>query len=77
MLDYLRHVDPLPRSVRRFQEQRDALIAQFSTAGEVPGEARIAQELVVSSRKYVMLSQNDRGSGATLDLWMNPQSPGS
>jgi RNA polymerase sigma factor for flagellar operon FliA len=57
MLDYLRHIDPLPRSVRRFQKQRDLLIAQFSTAGEVPSEARIAQALGVSSRKYVMLSQ--------------------
>jgi RNA polymerase sigma factor for flagellar operon FliA len=57
MLDYLRQIDPLPRSVRRFQKQRDLLIAQFSTAGEVPSEARIAQALGVSSRKYVMLSQ--------------------
>ena len=23
LLDYLRHIDPLPRSVRRFQKQRD------------------------------------------------------
>jgi RNA polymerase sigma factor for flagellar operon FliA len=57
MLDYLRHIDPLPRSVRRFKKQRDLLIAQFSTAGEVPSEARIAQALGVSSRKYAMLSR--------------------
>jgi RNA polymerase sigma factor for flagellar operon FliA len=57
MLDYLRHIDPLPRSVRRFQKQRDVLIAQFSTAGEVPSDVRISQALGVSSRKYVMLSQ--------------------
>jgi RNA polymerase sigma factor for flagellar operon FliA len=57
MLDYLRHIDPLPRSVRRFQKQRDLLIAQFSTAGEILSEARIAQALGVSSRKYVMLLQ--------------------
>jgi RNA polymerase sigma factor FliA len=24
LLDYLRHIDPLPRDVRRFQKQRDA-----------------------------------------------------
>lgn len=28
-LDYLRHIDPLPRSVRRFQKQRDAVIAEL------------------------------------------------
>jgi RNA polymerase sigma factor for flagellar operon FliA len=27
MLDYLRHIDPLPRSVRCFQKQRDVVIA--------------------------------------------------
>jgi RNA polymerase sigma factor for flagellar operon FliA len=57
LLDYLRHIDPLPRSVRRFQKQRDAVIEQLSAAGEVPGDSRIAQALGVSSIKYVTLSR--------------------
>ena len=35
LLDYLRHIDPLPRNVRRFQKQRDAIIADFSSAGGI------------------------------------------
>ena len=55
MLDYLRNIDPLPRSVRRFQKQRDVLIAELLAAGEVASPTRIAQELGVSAQKYVML----------------------
>jgi DNA-directed RNA polymerase specialized sigma subunit len=47
LLDYLRHIDPLPRSVRRFQKQRDAVIEQLSAAGEVPDDSGIAQALSV------------------------------
>ena len=56
MLDYLRHIDPLPRSVRRFQKQRDAVIAELSAAGEFPSHTRIAAALGVSSQKYATLS---------------------
>ena len=56
MLDYLHHIDPLPRSVRRFQKQRDVVIAELLAAGEVTSHARIAQALGVSSQKYAMLS---------------------
>jgi RNA polymerase sigma factor for flagellar operon FliA len=55
MLDYLRHIDPLPRSVRRFQKQRDVVIAELLAAGEVASPTRIAQELGVSAQKYVTL----------------------
>lgn len=57
MLDYLRQIDPLPRSVRRFQKKRDAIVAEFVAAGETPSHARLAQALGVSSRKYVTLSR--------------------
>lgn len=57
MLDYLRQTDPLPRNVRRFQKQRDALVAEMTAAGEAPSHARIAQALGVSPRKYAALNQ--------------------
>jgi RNA polymerase sigma factor for flagellar operon FliA len=57
LLDYLRHIDPLPRDVRRFQKQRDAIIAQMSARGEVPCHARLAQMLSVPLKKYVILSR--------------------
>jgi DNA-directed RNA polymerase specialized sigma subunit len=57
LLDYLRHIDPLPRGVRRFQKQRDAMIDALSAGGEVAGHERIAQALGVSLRKYVTLSR--------------------
>ena len=56
MLDYLRQIDPLPRSVRRFQKQRDAVIDVLSAAGEVPGHEEVAQALGVSIRKYLTFS---------------------
>jgi len=57
LLDYLRQIDPLPRTVRRFQKQRDAVIDAFSAAGKAPGDARIAQALGVSMTKYITLSR--------------------
>lgn len=57
MLDYLRYIDPLPRNVRRFQKQRDVVIAKLQIAGEVASHARNAQALGVSSQKYAMLSR--------------------
>ena len=56
LLDYLRHIDPLPRSVRRFQKQRDPVIDEFSVAGKAPSDARIAEALGVSTTKYIALS---------------------
>ena len=55
LLDYLRHVDPLPRSVRRFQKQRDALLENFGD--NQPTVEEIAQLLGVSSKKYAELSR--------------------
>ena len=45
MLDYLRSLDPLPRSVRRFVKDRDAVIAQWKQdTGDDPSERDIASE---------------------------------
>ena len=55
LLDYLRHVDPLPRSVRRFQKQRDVLLENFGD--NQPTVEEIAQLLGVSSKKYAELSR--------------------
>jgi RNA polymerase sigma factor FliA len=57
LLDYLRNIDLLPRGVRRFRKQRDALIEALSAGGEVAGHERIAQALGVSLSKYVTLSR--------------------
>jgi RNA polymerase sigma factor FliA len=56
MLDYLRRIDPLSRDVRRFQKQRDAIIADLLAAGEF-SHVRVAQMLGVSLQKYVTLSR--------------------
>ena len=57
MLDNLRQIDPLPRTVRRFQKQRDVVIAQMAAAGEAPSHERLAQALGVSPQKYAALSR--------------------
>ena len=57
MLDYLRRIDPLSRDVRRFQKQRDAIIADLLAAGEALSHVRVAQMLGVSLQKYVTLSR--------------------
>jgi RNA polymerase sigma factor FliA len=49
LLDDLRYIDPLPRSVRRFQKQRDAVIDEFFVVGRAPCDAHIAEALGVSS----------------------------
>lgn len=57
LLDYLRHIDPLPRNVRRFQKQRDAVNAQLSAAGESLCHECVAQRLGITRKKYATLSQ--------------------
>ena len=56
LLDYLRQIDPLPRDVRRFQKQRDAVIAALSGDGEIPSNDEIAGALGVPTSTYVRLS---------------------
>ena len=57
LLDYLRQIDPLPRSVRRFQKRRDVLIAKLLAAGEEICLTHIAQTLGISLNKYLLLSR--------------------
>jgi DNA-directed RNA polymerase specialized sigma subunit len=47
----------LPRSVRRFQKQRDAVIDEFSVVGKAPSDAHIPEALGVSTTRYVTLSR--------------------
>jgi RNA polymerase sigma factor FliA len=56
LLDYLRQIDPLPRSVRRFQKQRDDVVAHFVSVGEIPSREKVAQALGVSLPQYMRLS---------------------
>ncbi len=56
LLDYLRHIDPLPRTVRQFQKRRDAAMAELASVGEIPTCEQIAESLGVPIRKYVRLS---------------------
>jgi RNA polymerase sigma factor FliA len=52
LLDYLRCIDPLPRNVRRFQKQRDAVVAEFSRSGEIPTAEEIATALGIPTQRY-------------------------
>jgi RNA polymerase sigma factor for flagellar operon FliA len=56
MLDYLRQIDPLPRNARRFQKQRDAVMAEFAKVGEFPTREQVAHALGVPMRRFVRLS---------------------
>lgn len=56
LLDYLRQVDPLPRNIRRFQKQRDAVIAEFTGEGVNPSLDEIAARVGVPVKKYLRLS---------------------
>ena len=57
MLDYLRSLDPLPRSVRRFLKDRDAAIAQWKedTAAD-PSEEDIAAKMGLEEGRFRWLS---------------------
>ena len=57
LLDYLRRIDPLPRSVRGFQKQRDAVIDEFSVLRKTPSDPQIAEALGVSTTRYITLSR--------------------
>lgn len=57
LLDYLRQIDPLPRSVRRFQKRRDAILAQVLSTGGTPCHEAVAEALGVSPAKYFALSR--------------------
>lgn len=51
LLDYLRQIDPLPRNVRRFQKQRDAMLSEMERIGAEIRHDWIAEQLGVSAAK--------------------------
>lgn len=56
LLDYLRHVDPLPRAARQFQKRRDAILASYAEA-ETPTQGQLAELLGLPERKFVQLNR--------------------
>lgn len=56
LLDYLRHLDPLPRGTRQFQKRRDAILASYAQA-ESPSQGQLAEMLGLTERKFVQLSR--------------------
>lgn len=52
LLDYLRQLDPLPRNIRRFQKQRDALIADAARRGVQLTGADLATKLGLSLKRF-------------------------
>ena len=54
LLDYLRHVDPLPRAARQFQKRRDAILASYAQT-EIPTKGQLAELLGLPERKFVQL----------------------
>jgi RNA polymerase sigma factor for flagellar operon FliA len=57
MLDYLRSLDALPRSVRRFVKDRDTVIAQWKQdTGADPSEDNIATKMGLEQGRFRQLS---------------------
>lgn len=56
LLDYLRKVDPLPRTVRHFQKRRDAILSGYAE-GDRPAQGQIAKMLGLTERKFVQMSR--------------------
>lgn len=54
MLDYLRSIDPLPRAVRRFVRQREAVLADIYGT---PSEEEIAVAMQIPIERYRRLSR--------------------
>lgn len=62
LLDYLRQIDPVPRRIRRFQKQRDQMIAALAQQGQPADAAAIAQALGLSPKRYAEYSAALRAS---------------
>ena len=63
MLDYLRKIDPLPRAVRHFARQRQAVIVRFKeTLGRSPDDSELAHELNLPIERCRRLTWTVRAS---------------
>jgi len=62
LLDHLRHLDPLPRAVRKFQKRRDAILDSLDAETEIPAQGQLATMLDISERKFVQLNRMVRAS---------------
>ncbi len=56
LLDYLRQLDPVPRRIRRFQKQRDQLIAALAQQGQSTDTGALARALGLSPKRYAEYS---------------------
>ncbi|WP_051669899.1 sigma-70 family RNA polymerase sigma factor [Bryobacter aggregatus] len=56
LLDYLRLVDPLPRSTRQFQKRRDAILASYAEQDH-PTQRQLAEMLGISELKFIQMSR--------------------
>lgn len=74
ILDYLRQLDPLPRSVRRFVRQREqAGLGLERHLGRQPDETELAEALGLPIRRYRQLDRVAR-AGLTCSLEAVPES---
>ncbi|MGI9072235.1 MAG: sigma factor [Bryobacteraceae bacterium] len=63
MLDYLRQLDPMPRSVRRFVRQRDQVAERIERLqGRTAPEAEIAEVLGIPLTRYRKLDRIARAA---------------
>jgi RNA polymerase sigma factor for flagellar operon FliA len=68
MLDYLRKLDPLPRSARRFQRKREETVLRFQQrVARTPSQSEIAAELKLSLSRYRLFENASQG-GMVLSL---------
>ncbi len=56
MLDYLREIDPLPRSVRQFQKRRDAVLSRWEDPENPPHGEEVAALLGIPASRYYRFS---------------------
>lgn len=74
MLDYLRQIDPLPRTIRQFARQRDEALRRVENRlGRVPSDDEVAAELEVPLPKYrLMILAIHASSTVSLDTVARP-----
>lgn len=56
LLDYLRQIDPLPRTVRAFQKRRDAILSTWERS-DVPTQEELAVVMGLPLRKVIQMNR--------------------